>query len=45
MRVLPQSELLRLGKAELHTLLRRIAGELPHLAEGSAELRTRTRTS
>ncbi len=39
MKVLSQSELLHLSKAELHILLRRIAGELPHLAEGSAELR------
>ena len=36
---LPQ-HLLRLSKAELHILLRRIAGGLPHLAEGSAELRS-----
>ena len=39
MRVLSQSELLRLSKQELSELLRRIASELPTLKEGSAELR------
>lgn len=39
MRVLTQSELSRFTKAELFALLRRIAGELPDLKEGSAELR------
>ncbi|MFM9850245.1 MAG: hypothetical protein ACKVP3_24195 [Hyphomicrobiaceae bacterium] len=39
MRVLSQTELSRLSRAELSILLRRIAGELPNLAEGSAELR------
>ena len=36
MRVLTQSELNRFTKAELFALLRRIAGELPGLKEGSA---------
>ena len=39
MRVLTQSELSRFTKAELFALLRRIAGDLPDLKEGSAELR------
>ena len=39
MRVLSQIELLRLSKAELHILLRRIGSELPNLNEGSPELR------
>lgn len=39
MRVLTQSELSRFTKAELFALLRRIAGELPNLKEGAAELR------
>ena len=39
MRVLSQSELLRLSRTELSVLLRKIAGELPGLAEGSIELR------
>jgi hypothetical protein len=39
MRVLSQSELLRLGKAELRILLHRIACELPQLADGLVELR------
>ena len=39
MRVLSQTELSRLSRAELSILLRRIAGELPNLAEGSRELR------
>ena len=40
MRVLSQSELLRLSRIELTTLLRKIASELPALPEGSHELRT-----
>ena len=39
MRVLSHSELLRLTRAELAILLRRIAAGLPHLAEGSIDLR------
>jgi hypothetical protein len=39
MRVLSQSELLRLSRPELSLLLRKIAGELPNLQEGSVELR------
>ena len=39
MRVLTQTELKRFTKAELFALLRRIAGDLPDLKEGSAELR------
>ena len=39
MRVLTQSELSRSTKAELCALLRKIAGELPDLKEGSADLR------
>ena len=39
MRVLSQSELARLSKAELSVLLRQIASELPDLREGSHELR------
>jgi hypothetical protein len=38
MRVLTQSELNRCTRQELLTLLRRIAGELPNLKEGSPEL-------
>jgi hypothetical protein len=38
MRVLSQSELNRFTKLELFALLRRIAGQLPDLKEGSAEL-------
>jgi hypothetical protein len=37
--VLSQSELLRLSRPELSLLLRKIAGELPNLQEGSVELR------
>jgi hypothetical protein len=40
MRVLSQSELLRLSRIELTMLLRKIASELPALPEGSHELRT-----
>lgn len=39
MRVISQSELLRLTRTELMVLLRKIACELPNLAEGSIELR------
>jgi hypothetical protein len=39
MRVLSQGELSRCTKTELTALLRQIAAELPHLAEGSSELR------
>ncbi|MDE5461541.1 MULTISPECIES: hypothetical protein [unclassified Bradyrhizobium] len=39
MRVLTQGELMRATRTELSALLRRIAGELPNLPEGSAELR------
>lgn len=39
MRVISQSELLRLSRIELHALLRRIAAKLPALPEGSHELR------
>jgi hypothetical protein len=39
MRVLSQSELLRLSRQELSVLLRRIASDLPNLKEGSVELR------
>jgi hypothetical protein len=39
MRVLSQGELSRFTRTELHALLRRIAGELPGLKEGSQELR------
>jgi hypothetical protein len=39
MRVLSQTELARCTRGELHTLLRRLAGELPDLPEGSPELR------
>ncbi len=39
MRVISQSELLRLTRVELYALLRRIAAELPDLPEGSHELR------
>ena len=39
MRVLSQSELLRLSRLELTTLLRKIASGLPALPEGSHELR------
>jgi hypothetical protein len=38
MRVISQSELLRLSRAELSGLLQRIVCELPHLREGSHEL-------
>ena len=37
--VISQSELLRLTRPELLTLLRKIACELPYLPEGSVELR------
>jgi len=39
MRVLSQTELSRLSRAELAILLRAIASELPRLREGSQELR------
>jgi hypothetical protein len=39
MRVISQSELLRLTRTELMVLLRKIACELPNLPEGSIELR------
>jgi len=39
MRVISQSELLRLTRTELMALLRKIACELPNFAEGSVELR------
>lgn len=39
MRVISQSELLRLSRIELHALLCRIAAELPALPEGSHDLR------
>lgn len=39
MRILSLAELSRLSKPELHVLLRTIAMELPHLREGSPELR------
>jgi hypothetical protein len=39
MRVLTQGELMRATRTELAVMLRRIAGELPLLQEGSAELR------
>jgi hypothetical protein len=39
MRVLTQGELMRATRTELSVLLRRIAGELPNLPEGSMELR------
>ena len=39
MRVISQSELLRLTRTELSVLLRKIACELPNLAEGSVKLR------
>lgn len=39
MRVISQSELLRATKFELQVLLREITARLPHLAEGSHELR------
>jgi hypothetical protein len=39
MRVLSQGELSRFTRTELFALLRRIAGELPGLKEGSQELR------
>jgi hypothetical protein len=38
MRVLSQGELSRFTRAELYALLGRIAGELPNLKEGSADL-------
>ena len=40
MRVLTQGELMRATRTEPSALLRRIAGELPNLPEGSPELRT-----
>jgi hypothetical protein len=39
MRVMSQSELLRLSRAELNVLLHKIACDLPHLPASSAELR------
>jgi len=39
MRVISKSELLRATKFELQVLLREITASLPHLAEGSHELR------
>jgi len=39
MRVLSQGELSHCTRTELIALLRQIAAELPHLAEGSSELR------
>lgn len=39
MRVISQSELLRATKFELQILLREITAMLPHLQEGSHELR------
>ncbi len=39
MRVISKQELQRLGRLELHALLRRIAAELPDFREGSHELR------
>jgi hypothetical protein len=39
MRVISQSELLRLSRAELSVLLHQIVCELPHLRAGSADLR------
>jgi hypothetical protein len=39
MRVISQSELLRATRFELNVMLRRIAADLPHLPEGSHELR------
>lgn len=39
MRVLSQNELNRLSRSELMALMRRIACDLPGLAEGSVELR------
>lgn len=39
MRVISQSELLRMRRAELSVLLQRIVCELPELPEGSHELR------
>jgi hypothetical protein len=39
MRVISQSEMLRLTRTELTVLLRKIACELPNLAEGSVKLR------
>jgi hypothetical protein len=39
MRMLSQGELSRRTKTEFAALLRQIAAELPHLAEGSTELR------
>lgn len=40
MRVLSQTELRRLSRAELMALLRRISAELAYLPEGSTELRS-----
>ena len=39
MRVLTQTELSRMTRTELMALLRRISAALPHLREGSPELR------
>jgi hypothetical protein len=39
MRVMSQAELARCTRDELNALLRQIAAELPHLAEGSSALR------
>ena len=39
MRMLTQTELMRLSKPELMVLLQQIAASLPHLTEGSHELR------
>ena len=39
MRILSQYELARCTKSELSLLLNQIAGELPHLSEGSLSLR------
>jgi hypothetical protein len=39
MRVLTPYELAQMSRPELDGMLQRIAAELPHLAEGSAELR------
>ena len=38
-RILSQIELARCTRGELHTMLHAIAAELPHLADGSADLR------
>jgi hypothetical protein len=39
MRVISQTELMRLTRAELMVLMQRIAGELAYLHAGTAELR------